>query len=105
METDCNASPDGKCVPVSSPSQAWEYPAGLWEHDVWKKIDYELEGPTRYHFGLSWKTQPDGSCENRVKILGDLDADGIYSTFEGVSKLPGPAEWGGDMSRETHIFE
>lgn len=105
LEVDCNASPKGDCVAVAVPSAAFEYEAGLWDTGVWKKIDYSLVGPTRYHFGLTWKTQPDGSCENRVKALGDLDADGIFSTFEAVSKMPGPKEWGGQMTRETHALE
>lgn len=105
LAIDCNASPDGRCVPVEAPAQPWEYAVGLWDEGVWGRIGYSRVDPHRYHYALSWKRLENGECENRARVVGDLDGDGIFSTYEGVSKLPGPSEWDGEMNRFVNPLE
>ena len=105
IDVDCNAAPDGMCAPVEGPTNAWEYPRALWEEGVWKKIGYRRHGPHHYHYSLEWKTLENGECENRARVFGDLDGDGIFSTYEGVAKLPGPPEWNGEMRKVKNPLE
>ena len=105
LDRDCNSASDGSCVGVEDPSRSWEYPNEAWTDEAWILLGYRYEAPTRYHFQLSWTTREDGTCDERVTILGDLDADGIYATYERASDSPGPEEWGGELLRVTNALE
>ena len=82
MSVNCNLAKDKKCSPVESPKEMWEYAQDAWETTIWKRIDYKRSSPHRYHYSLNWKTLETGECENTAKVLGDLDDDGVYSTYE-----------------------
>ncbi len=105
LNVDCNDAPDGRCVPTEDPTQPWEYHVRLWDEGVWGRIGYQRVDPHRYHYSLSWKRLQNGECENRASVFGDLDGDGIFSTYESVSKLPGPPEWDGEMIHIVNPLE
>jgi len=87
----CSSNPKRLCVPVSSPTEPWEYNLALWAEAGWSTIGFSLEDPHPYHAKLSWDTLEDGSCTYHVQLFGDLDGDGIYSTFE--REHPYPEDW------------
>lgn len=105
MHINCNAAKDGQCVPADNPEKPWEYSIKLWDDDVWTAIGYSRSEPHRYHESLVWKTRQDGECEVRARVFGDIDDDGIYSTYEAVGKLPGPPEWNGASTHTVHALE
>ena len=102
MTVDCNAAEDGQCAPVHNPKQPWEYNAALWNGDVWTAIRYVRDIPHRYHHALEWKLLENGKCEHRARIFGDLDGDGIFSTYEMVGEYPGPPRMGGREDARRH---
>ncbi len=105
LTVDCNASRDGQCVPVETPAQPWEYAVGLWDEGVWARIDYRRVDPHRYHYALAWKRLENGECESRASVFGDIDGDGIFSTYERVVNYPGPPEWDGEMTHVVNAYE
>ena len=52
----------------------------LWEHPTWKALDFAMLDPHYYSFEFVNK-----GTSYEVKAYGDLDCDGVYSTFA----LPG----------------
>ncbi len=56
-------------------------PAGTWDHPTWRELGFGFTVPHSYAFGFESKNAP-GFATFRARALGDLDGDGIYSTFE-----------------------
>jgi hypothetical protein len=63
-------------------------PAGTWEQNTWRKLDFRLEGPHYYSFSFE-SSRAAGVSRFTAVAHGDLDGDGILSTFSisGESKL------------------
>ncbi len=59
---------DGQCQPNG----------GLWEHATWQSLGFAMTSPHRYSY--EYKRSDDGKSFT-VLAHGDLDCDGIYSTY------------------------
>ncbi len=84
----CAAGPGGKCNPSLQPAGAGQY--SLEEWDAWR--GFGLEQPHHYHY--TFVSEPvTGGCKFTAAAHGDLDDDGVFSTFErsGASSLDGVA--------------
>ena len=55
-------------------------PPGTWDHPTWKAIEFSLEDPHWYSYRL--EIDPDPATPLRAVANGDLDGDGVLSTFE-----------------------
>ena len=55
-------------------------PAGSWDHPTWKAIGFSLTEPHWY----SYRIEMDHDVRTPVHVMafGDLDGDGVLSTFE-----------------------
>lgn len=84
----CAEGPEGKCVPVrGTPSGPGEYSIDLWLEDpVWREIDFVQEQPHAFHYGFRWANGDTsngfGNCMFTAQAFGDLDDDGLFSTYE-----------------------
>ncbi len=56
-------------------------PPGTWDHPTWRRLDFHVQGPHcfAYEFESSLRA---GSSSFSVRAHGDLDGDGVLSTFE-----------------------
>jgi hypothetical protein len=82
----CAEGPGGRCVPVEgTPDGPGEYSMDLWLKDpVWREIGFVQEQPHSFHYGFRWANDPSGqgTCMFTAQAFGDLDDDGLFSTFE-----------------------
>lgn len=82
----CAEGPGGKCVPVKgTPRGPGEYSMDLWLDDpVWRELGFVQEQPHAFHYGFRWAngTSGFGSCQFTAQAFGDLDDDGLFSTYE-----------------------
>lgn len=73
-----------------------EDPRGAWDHPSWRAIGFGFDHPHAFSFAFDSATAP-GESRFRASAHGDLDGDGVTSTFEiegkadaaGVVLLPG----------------
>jgi len=67
--------------------------ASTWAGETWKALGFKIEGPSNYAYEFA--TASNGSVSQfTARALGDLDCDGVLSTFERVGEWstdPGPA--------------
>ena len=56
-------------------------PSGTWDHPTWRRLDFHLPGPHYFAYEFETRVVPGGSAFS-VRAHGDLDGDGVYSTFE-----------------------
>lgn len=86
ISVDCSQGPGGRCVPVAGrPSEPWEYDIALWnDNEVWNGLNFMQEMGHSFHYNFVY-TNTDtgyGSCQFTAQAFGDLDGDGIFSTYE-----------------------
>ena len=55
-------------------------PPGTWDHPTWKALGVSYDEPHWYSYRVD--VDPDGSTALRVVAYGDLDGDGVLSSFE-----------------------
>jgi hypothetical protein len=55
-------------------------PPGTWEHPTWRLLQFGWEVEHAYSFGFETQREP-GEARFRARAQGDLDGDGILSTF------------------------
>jgi len=91
LSVDCNKGPGGKCVPVAGgggDSDAYgpgEYPMELWnDNAVFSGLNFQQEMGHYFHYKFSYENNPSGfgECQFTAQAFGDLDADGVFSTYE-----------------------
>jgi hypothetical protein len=71
-------------------------PSGTWEHPTWKALGFGFDHPHAFSFSFE-SSQTPGGGHFRATAHGDLDGDGVVSTFEvegeadanGARVLPG----------------
>ena len=62
---------------------AAEDPAGSWEHLTWKSLDFGFDAPHSFAFKFESALDPQTGVMRFVATAhGDLDGDGVLSTFE-----------------------
>jgi type IV pilus assembly protein PilA len=76
----CGEGPGGRCVPNGAGGGA--YSLSAWtEHPVWQKMNFQQEAGHYYHYDFRWGADERG-CMFTAQAFGDLDDDGVFSTFE-----------------------
>ena len=56
-------------------------PPGTWDHPTWRLLDVAYVTPHAYSFAFESRNAP-GKATYRAVANGDLDGDGLLSTFE-----------------------
>ena len=86
LSVDCNAGPGGRCVPVEGGSgRPGYYDLRLWaDNDAWNGLNFQQEQAHYFHYNFKWENTGTGfgQCQFTAQAFGDLDGDGIFSTFE-----------------------
>jgi hypothetical protein len=55
-------------------------PPGTWNHATWRQLDFEILVPHAFAFKFESNNKK-GEASFRASAHGDLDGDGVYSTF------------------------
>jgi hypothetical protein len=79
----CAKGPQGRCTPGGTGEGG--YDAALWStSNVWSQLGFQVETPHYFHYNFKWRNDPTGggACQFTAQAFGDLDDDGVYSTFE-----------------------
>ena len=56
-------------------------PPGTWSHPTWRRLDFEFTVPHAFSFEFESHNRK-GLATFRARAHGDLDGDGVLSTFE-----------------------
>jgi hypothetical protein len=83
----CCRQEKGRCAPN----------AELWEHPVWRALYFEVSDP--HYYSYEYVVSDDGQSFT-AQAFGDLDCDGVYSTFAVI----GHVEDDGNPSVSTAIL-
>lgn len=86
LSVDCSDGPGGRCVPtVGGKGGPGSYDISLWtDNDVWKGLYFQQEQGHHFHYNFIWSNDPEGygACQFTAQAFGDLDGDGVFSTYE-----------------------
>lgn len=100
----CAKAPGGKCTPGGS--GAGGYDPKLWtENPVWSALRFEMLDPHFFHYNFAWKNDPSGQgkCQATAQAFGDLDGDGVYSTYERVTTIDEHGVSRGELRVENEL--
>jgi hypothetical protein len=87
LSVSCHAGDGGRCRPVEGePAGLGEYSVDAWSKDpIWSALDYRPDrfgtGSHRYHYAFTAELAG-LTCRVRVRAAGDLDGDGLFSSYE-----------------------
>jgi len=88
LAVNCSKAPGGRCTAVAGePKGPGEYSASLWrDSKVWSAMFFEQDVPHYFHYNFKWSNEANGAgkCQFTAQAFGDLDDDGVYSTYERV---------------------
>lgn len=56
-------------------------PPGTWDHPTWRQLGFGWTIPHSFSFSFESHNQP-GEARFKARAHGDLDGDGVFSTFE-----------------------
>ena len=85
LGTNCNVGPGARCVPAEGGGGAGYYDMNLWTNNVvWSGLNFQMEQAHFFHYNFiaSNSGVGYGACQFSAQAFGDLDDDGIYSTYE-----------------------
>lgn len=85
LSVDCGVGPGGRCVPAVAGSGPGYYDMHLWtENPVWNQLNFQLEEGHAFHYDFKWTNSGTGfgNCQFTTQAFGDLDGDGVWSTYE-----------------------
>jgi prepilin-type N-terminal cleavage/methylation domain-containing protein len=85
LGTNCNLGPGGRCVPAEGGGGAGYYDMGLWTNNaVWSGLNFQQEQAHFFHYNFRASNSGVGygACQFSAQAFGDLDDDGVYSTYE-----------------------
>lgn len=60
-------------------------PPGSWDHSTWRQLDFSWTRPHSFAFEFVSENKPEQS-KFTARAHGDLDGDGVFSTFEIAGK-------------------
>lgn len=82
----CSEGPGGRCMPVAGkPTRPGEYSMELWtDNPVWSALNFQMEQGHYFHYDFRWNNDSTGygACQFTAQAFGDLDDDGVMSTYE-----------------------
>ena len=82
---DCNLGPGGRCIPGYGASGPGFYDMSEWtQNNVWNGLNFQQDQGHFFHYNFvaTNTTTGFGTCQFTSQAFADLDADGIFSTFE-----------------------
>jgi hypothetical protein len=81
---DISFPPSAPLTPSDVPrGEAADDPPNAWEHLTWKSLGFRFDRPHSYAFRFDSALDPDSGVMRFVATAhGDLDGDGVVSTFE-----------------------
>jgi hypothetical protein len=86
LSVDCSQGPGGRCVPsATGGTDAGQYPSTLWtDNPVWNGLNFQMETAHAFHYDFKWANSGSGfgRCQFTAQAFGDLDGDGVFSTYE-----------------------
>lgn len=86
LSVNCNDGPGGRCVPTQGPTdKPGHYDISLWtDNPVWDGLNFIQDEPHAFHYRFVYENSPGGfgACMFTAQAFGDLDNDGVFSTFE-----------------------
>ncbi len=78
LSVNCNDGEGGRCLPGAP-----DYGAELWnDNDTWQALGFSIKDGHYFHYDVEWTQDESGVCQFVIKAYGDLDDDGVFSTFE-----------------------
>lgn len=78
-------------------------PPGTWAHPTWRLLDFSMDAPHAFSFEFRSSNSPE-RCTYTATAHGDLDGDGVQSTFQiGGAVRPGasPETFPLEVTREV----
>lgn len=72
----CAGQPGGKCVPTPA----------LWATETWQALNFSVDDPFYYSYSYT-STGTDSTSQFTATANGDLNGDGVYSTFERLGTI------------------
>ncbi|MEM6995754.1 MAG: hypothetical protein AAF721_34915 [Myxococcota bacterium] len=85
LSVDCSAGPGGRCVPATGGSSGpGYYDMKVWDNPVWNGLNFQMEQAHYFHYNFIYENGDSGfgSCQFTAQAFGDLDGDGVFSTYE-----------------------
>lgn len=86
LSVDCSAGPGGRCVPTAGGGGGpGYYDLSVWtDNDVWNGLNFQQEQGHYFHYNFIWSNEETGfgACQFTAQAFGDLDGDGVFSTYE-----------------------
>ncbi len=86
LSVDCGKGPGGRCVPAVGPqTEPGYYDIALWlDNPVFNGLNFQQEQAHYFHYQFKWKNGDNGfgECQFTAQAFGDLDNDGVFSTYE-----------------------
>lgn len=85
LDARCERGPDRKCTLATQVSSVWEYafPGNDPAWKEWASLGYQAPATTYFHKTFRWEQVSEG-CRITLTAFGDLDGDGVYSTYESI---------------------
>jgi hypothetical protein len=75
--------PSAPLTPAEVPrGTSAEDPPGAWDHPTWRALSFGFDHPHAFSFAFESTQGPGGQSRFRAVAQGDLDGDGVTSTFE-----------------------
>ena len=81
LDVPCARGPGGRCTIGGDGPAA--YSGRQWTSADWKALGFAMREAHRFHYNLRATELPDrAGCQFTAQAFGDLDDDGVFSTFE-----------------------
>lgn len=86
LSVNCNDGPSGRCISaVGSDLGPGQYDVALWtDNPVWQGLNFVQEEAHFFHYNFVYSNSATGfgECMFTAQAFGDLDDDGVFSTYE-----------------------
>ena len=96
-------TPDGS--PCDHPGEQYPANAPGWDDPTWKSLGVGMDGPHRYRYQFESNGLTGADAAFTISAYGDLDCDGIWSTFQRTGHgTPGSADGDCEIERAPGLF-
>lgn len=84
LAVDCGSGPGGRCVPGTSGGGGYYAMSDWGDNEVWSGLGFQMEQGHFFHYNFAATNAASGfgACRFTSQAFGDLDDDGLFSTFE-----------------------
>ncbi len=84
LGTHCAWGPAGRCLADDDDNTPGAYRPSSWtDNPLWTGLGFELHEPHHFHYSFRWRYDAEEhGCQFTAQAFGDLDDDGVFSTFE-----------------------